>query len=180
MSSPKRRGDSIMTVSGRVFWPLDPRPEEVSLDDIAMGLSNECRYGGQIDPYYTVAQHSVLVALSLPMSLRKQGLLHDATEAYIKDIPRPLKKYLHDYGPIEENLARCIGARFDVELVHLDRLVHEADERCLETEKRDLRNPLKGVTRSSAPRPWRARITPWSHEEARKAFLGLAAALGIR
>lgn len=178
-----RKGDWMITFSGVQFWPLDPRPEDVFLVDIATGLANECRYGGQIWPAFVVGQHSVLVALSLPKHLRKQGLFHDATEAYIKDIPRPIKRHLRDYRPIETTLAGCIGRRFGIELVHLDPLVHEADVRCLATERRDLLppQPVKwGEAQGGNPTPWLSRISPWTHEEAKKAFLGLAWELGIK
>src|ERR1700693_75116 len=67
-----RKGDWIQTFTGRQFWPLDPRPEEVCIEDIAHGLSNECRFAGQCRSFYSVAQHSVLCARNvLPMEEKR-------------------------------------------------------------------------------------------------------------
>jgi uncharacterized protein len=180
-AAKSRRGDWSQTASGVVFWPLDPLPAEINLDDIASGLSKLCRFGGQLpgDEIYSVAQHSVLVALSLPHDLRAVGLMHDATEAYCVDVPRPIKKYLVNYDVVEARLAAAIGDRFSLELCDLDPLVKIADERALATEKRDLCLPPPRPWRLAAE-PWVARITPWSPAEARKAFLGLAWKLGLK
>jgi hypothetical protein len=176
---PARAGDWCQTASGAQFWPLDPRPEEVSLTDIATALSNLCRFGGQLDNFYSVAQHSVLVCLSLPQHLRAQGLLHDAAEAYLVDVPRPIKRYLVNYGVFEARIAACIGDRFGVELCELDPLVELADNRALATEKRDLLVNGLAPWRETVPH-WQARISPWEPHEARRAFLALAQRLGIR
>jgi uncharacterized protein len=182
MTDVTRRGDWCQTVSGVQFWPLDPRVEDICLGDIATGLSNMCRFGGQIDRLYSVAQHSVLVAMSLPHHLRRQGLLHDATEAYLVDVPRPIKRHLVNYVAIECRLAACIGDRFCVELCELDPLTKLADERALATEKRDLLVPPPapwGEPQGEPVEPWRAKITPWTPEQARKQFMGLAIMLGL-
>lgn len=178
LPAPKRHGDYIVSYSGVRVYPLDPRPTEIFLEDIATGLSNECRYGGHVVPHFSVAQHSVLVAMHVPHRLRREALMHDATEAYLKDIPRPIKKHLMGYAEFEAVLARCIGVRFGLELANLPPEVHEADVRALATEKRDLFTPPRGHEETVAP--WLARITPWTHEEAKKAFLGMAHELGIK
>jgi uncharacterized protein len=181
---PQRYGGWIQTISGGQFWPLDPRPGEVTIDDIASALSNLCRFGGHVAAgFYSVAQHSVLVALSLPHNLRKQGLLHDAAEAYIVDVPRPIKRHLINYDVAEARLASCIGDRFGVELCALPRAVSLADERALATERRDLLVPAPmpwGEPQGGRLEPWRAKITPWGPVEARKTFMGLALMLGIK
>lgn len=179
MSAPKRIGDFIVTFSGLRCYPLDPRPEEICLEDIATALSNECRFGGHLAVAYNVAQHSVLVAMHSSARVRRQSLMHDATEAYLKDIPRPIKKYLRDYGGYEARMARCIGGVFGiVQLEALPVAVHEQDARALATEKRDLFTPSRLSEETVAP--WLGRITPWTSEEAKKAFLGMAHELGIK
>lgn len=178
MGSPKRIGDFIITYTGLRCHPLDPRPEEICLEDIATALSNECRYGGHIVPLFSVGQHSVLVAMHLPHWLRKVGLMHDAAEAYLKDIPRPIKKHLRDYGPAEARMARCIGLRYGLNLEFLSPEVHEEDMRALATEKRDLFAPSRAHEETVTP--WRGKISPWTPEESKKAFLGMAWELGIR
>lgn len=120
MVSP-RKGDWIQTFSGRKFWPLDPRPEEIHLIDIAAGLAKECRYGGQCLRFYTVAEHSVLMARkarrtlpALPARARRALLLHDGSEGLgLRDIPRPIKGDLTNYREIEAGIMHAIAVRFD-------------------------------------------------------------------
>lgn len=179
-----RRGGYIQTATGVAFYPLDPRQEEVRLRDIAIALAKLCRFGGHVpgSAIYSVAQHSVLVALSLPHHLRVQGLLHDAAEAYCVDVPRPIKKALVNYDVVEARIAACIGDRFGVELCELPAEVKEADERALWTEKRDLLMPMPTAmawSDTTPRRPWMARITPWSIEESTESFFNLAIVLGL-
>lgn len=112
------RGFNQTTAHGRAFYSLDPRPEEVFIDDIAAQLSRICRFGGALKEYrevsdgrifslygvrtmteeavetYSVAQHSVLVADHVPEPFRLRALLHDAAEAYVGDIIKPIKEAL--------------------------------------------------------------------------------------
>ncbi len=96
----------ITTASGRQFYALSDAPE-FCIDDIASALSKVCRYGGHCSHFYSVAEHSVLVSrimeywdLGDPM----EGLLHDATEAYLSDVVGPFKQLLPDYRLLEEEL----------------------------------------------------------------------------
>ena len=85
-------GPVIETYTGGRFRPLDPRPADVRLADIAAGLARTCRYGGHCRQFYSVAQHSLLVSREFDdPRLQLLGLLHDAGEAYLGDIPRPVK-----------------------------------------------------------------------------------------
>lgn len=108
----RRIGDWMLTASGRAFWPIDPRPSEVFIEDIAHSLAHQCRFAGHCRWHYSVAQHSVLVASHLPEELRLWGLLHDASEAYVVDVPKPLKRYLIGYAEIEDNVLAAIAERF--------------------------------------------------------------------
>lgn len=111
----------INTWSGRKYYPLEPEKLDVSIDDIAHGLSHINRYGGHLDvDFYSVAQHSYLVeelvldkieGSTTKFSnkyIRLQALLHDATEAYLGDIPSPIKKVLPDYKALEKRLQEHI------------------------------------------------------------------------
>lgn len=111
-SNSERKGDWMQTATGAQFWPLDPRPEEVHIEDIAHALSNMCRYAGHCTRFYSVAQHSVYVSRHLPEDLKLWGLLHDASEAYAVDIPRPLKRFIPGYREIEDRIMSAIAARF--------------------------------------------------------------------
>lgn len=105
---------SIVTYTGRVIDLLNPKPDDIAIEDIAIGLSREFRFANQTRYAYTVAQHSYIVASLVPHELALQALLHDATEAYIKDIPSPLKGLMQSYKEIEERLHKVVCARFKI------------------------------------------------------------------
>lgn len=107
-----RKGDWLQTYTGGQFWPLDPRPDDIRIEDIAAALSKLCRYGGHCTRFYSVAEHSVHVAAAAPEQYRLDALLHDAAEAYLVDVPRPVKRYLANYHEIEERLDDMIAKRF--------------------------------------------------------------------
>lgn len=110
-----RIGDWMQTHSGRQFWPLDPRPEEIHIEDIAAALSKLCRYGGQCLRFYSVAEHCRHLASAAPDALKFAALMHDGSEAYLCDIIRPIKSHLTNYLIIEAELERCIAQRFGLE-----------------------------------------------------------------
>lgn len=142
----ERIGGWIQTYTGKQFWPLDPRPEEVCIEDIAHALSNTCRFAGHCKNFYSVAEHSVLVSLVVPPEDALAGLLHDATEAYLLDIPTPIKKCLDNYGLAEQRLWLAIADAFDLNL-DLPVAVHRADHSILLAEKEQIMN--------SPPADWR-------------------------
>lgn len=107
-----RIGDWLQTHSGKCFWPLDPRPDEVDIEDIAHSLSMRCRYGGHVTKFYSVAEHSVHVSMHVPQEFALWGLLHDAAEAYSADVPRPLKRNLPDWKPIEAGIMLAVCRHF--------------------------------------------------------------------
>jgi 5'-deoxynucleotidase YfbR-like HD superfamily hydrolase len=109
---PARIGDWMQTYSGRCFWPLDPRPEDVCIGDIAHSLALRCRYGGHCKRFYSVAEHSVLVSLHVPTDLALWGLLHDAAEAYSADVPRPLKRCIPEWKLLEARIMAAVCERF--------------------------------------------------------------------
>src|SRR5689334_11513518 len=96
-----RVGDWMMTLSGKRFWPLDPRPEDVDFRDIGHALSMICRYGGHVRRFYSVAEHSALLARWFEargdFTFAKYALLHDGTEAYIGDMVRQLKQFMPEF-----------------------------------------------------------------------------------
>jgi hypothetical protein len=128
------RGDWMQTFTGGRFYPLDPRADEIDPTDIAHALSLLCRYGGHVDRFYSVAEHCVLMSRAVAPEHALAALLHDATEAYVVDVPRPLKAVLGEYRAIEGDLWRVIAARFGISGV-LPGEVLEADNRILVNER---------------------------------------------
>jgi hypothetical protein len=128
----------MCTFTGKRFYPLDPKVEDISIMDIAHGLSNVCRYGGQCKVFYSVAQHSVLVSQSVHPDNARWGLLHDASEAYIGDIIAPLKTTVQydSYREVETVLMRAICKRFGLPEEMPDE-VHDADMVVRYAEMRD-------------------------------------------
>jgi hypothetical protein len=146
--------DWIMTASGRRFWPLAPCVEDVSIVDIAHHLGHLCRFTGAVRTFYSVAQHSVLVSFALAIDHRESGscgsmtvetaglygLLHDASEAYLMDVPRPLKRdpQFAPYREAEARLQAVIYRAFDLDPAGEPAVLKAIDRRALRTEQRDL------------------------------------------
>lgn len=126
-----------------MFNLLEPNPDVIDIKDIAHALSNQCRFTGHTSTFYSVAEHSVNVS-EVPildtLELKLIGLLHDATEAYLVDLPRPIKRFT-DLGSIfkkhESNIWEAIALHFGLPF-EIPEVVHEADRIVLVTEKRDL------------------------------------------
>jgi uncharacterized protein len=172
-----REGASIRTFTGRTFWPLDPRAEDVEIADIAHALSNLCRYTGHTRRFYSVAQHSVLVAELVEPAHRPWGLLHDAAEAYLGDMAGTVK--LADaplgagYREAEARVTRAIAERFGLEWPEPPE-VEAADRALLVAEFRDLMplhdGDLEWLTERYGAAP-HDEIVPWPPEHAEAAFL---------
>ena len=164
-----RVGNWMLTYTGRVYWPMDPRPCEVNIEDIAHALAYQCRYGGHTSEYYSVAEHCVLVSRLLPEKLKFVGLMHDATEAYVSDVPRPLKPYLTNYAEIEARNWEAIGTAFGLpELLPPE--VDDLDRRMCLLEMNWLmpKSPLPLGIEGVAPNICLER---WSPGAAKEAFL---------
>jgi hypothetical protein len=170
----------IQTFSGKQFFPLDPDPKLIDVTDIAVSLSREPRFSGHTKIMLSVAQHSVLVQRIVAKresspELQLVALMHDAHEAYLKDIPRPVviamgEEFAARWKGIKKRLDAAIAERFgfDAELFEHPAIKY-ADSVALATEKRDLMGP--------EPWPWhplleprRARIEPWSSGTAEMVF----------
>jgi hypothetical protein len=137
-----RRGDWYTSFTGRQIWALDPTPDQVCIEDIAHSLAYQCRFGGHCLTFYSIAQHSLLVARLVPERLALIGLMHDATEAYAQDIVRPIKRNITGYREIEQAWAEVIDDVFALGglLAALPAVVKEMDTVALRTERRDLIN----------------------------------------
>lgn len=169
---------AIQTFSGRRVNPLAPDPEQIVIGDIAQALANQCRFGGHCSHFYSVAQHSALLSDLVASengdaTAQLWALLHDAAEAYLVDLPHPLKHH-SDLGErfraVEEPLQALICQRFG--------LPHDApanlkdiDRALLAAEKAKLVAPglewseLEGVVAAVIP------IEPWLPTRAVTEFL---------
>ncbi|MFC4540542.1 hypothetical protein ACFO5R_01215 [Halosolutus amylolyticus] len=122
---------AIDTISGETITPLDPDPAAIDLDDVAHALSNLSRFTGQGTRFYSVARHSVHVSREVEArggsrAAQRWGLLHDAPEAYLSDVPAPVKRSLPGYTHAEKRLARAVRDALDVEVTAADLTVVDA------------------------------------------------------
>ena len=141
----ERVGDWMMTHSGRRFWPMDPRPTEVDFRDIGHALSLICRYGGHCRRFYSVAEHSCLLAGYFldrgDWTWARYALLHDAPEAYIGDMVRPLKASMPRFKTAERAIERAIFSRAGLGDSEIPHEVHAADAAIIGDEMRALFRP---------------------------------------
>lgn len=169
--------EAISTHTGRSFRPLDPAPDQIALADLAHGLSNVCRGAGQTAFFYSVALHSIHVTEELARNDESErvqfyGLLHDAPEAYITDVPSPLKRHLPGFRAIEDDIQNAVWAAFDVEPPSADeyRAVKRADralgqyelpelfpQQHWDGERPDLDYDLRADARFDVPRRFEAK-----------------------
>jgi hypothetical protein len=113
----ERIGDYIETYTGVKFYPLDPRAEDVDVADMTHAISHLCRFGGHCSVFYSVGQHSLLTAQYLrdqgaSAFVQFLGLTHDFTEAYVVDMPSPLKRQLPEYIAVENAIESVIWESF--------------------------------------------------------------------
>lgn len=193
----RRFGEWIHTASGHRFWPLDPRPGDLRLVDIARGLANTCRYAGQLarqGAFYSVAEHCVLVSRAAGRLAAERGLsradrkvceqlaaLHDAGEAYVADVASPVKRswLLAGYRAAENHLLRVILRAHGLHRAprRCWTIVHEADRRILVDE-------MDTLMRNADSRKYGARlgctVVGFAPPVAERRFLQEYASLGLR
>lgn len=163
---------------GEAFEPLHPNPDQIWIEDIAHSLSLQCRFNGHPKEFYSVAEHCVRVSWLLedweePGDVQLWGLLHDASEAYLTDIPAPLKRHpmFEGYRAAEEAVMWTVCNRFGLPWEEPD-AVKLADQAMLATEARDLMpyvpehwQALQGMAEASI------QIVPWEPREAKRKFI---------
>jgi len=169
----QRIGDWIQVYSGGQMFPLDPRPEEMDIQDIAHSLAMQCRFNGHTKRFYSVAEHCCHVSDILPAEQKLTGLLHDASEAYLCDLPRPIKQsrgFAEKYLTAERQLEWTLSVRFGLDYP-FESCIHNADNRMLATEALQLMAPLHPEWLGLGC-PVEGLVLPcWSPEEAREEFL---------
>ena len=183
----RRRGSRGQGYSGQTFWHLDPRADEIHYDDICVGLARECRYANQVREFYSVGEHSVIVSLAAEkLAIERgwpeyevalvaaQGLLHDASEAYIGDICRPLKKLhaMRGYRRIEVLWQNAIWERVGIYPTDASTaLVEEVDRRVCTDEVEALMMYPEFYQHRQDPRgPLNVEIAGMSWQHAAAAF----------
>lgn len=182
----------IQTFTGKAVDPLNLRPEDIDIRDIAHALSMQCRYAGHTKYFYSVAEHSVLMSQYFldtywnegagetsgeGLRLAKIALMHDATEAYLSDMVRPVKDRMPEYQAAEDRAWSLIAQKFDLPLV-LPTEVKRADTMILNDERAALMGPPPkdwGI----ASEPLVVIISGWNPGIAERRFLSYASELGL-
>lgn len=113
----------VRTYTGRKFYPLNPEPDQIDIVDIANSLAKICRYAGHLPWMYSVAEHSIHCSHLVKPDIMLEALLHDAAEAYISDLPRPVKRCLPEYKTLETKVEAVIAEKFQLAT---DVLTHQA------------------------------------------------------
>ena len=184
--APPAPGPYLQTVSGRWVNPFDPDPEQLDAGDIARALANQCRFGGHSRVFYSVAQHSVIVS---ELVEQRGGdaedvfaaLMHDASEAYLGDMPHPIKH------------RSPLGAAFKAAEGHLEEVIRErfaikpdvpeikrADRALLATERRVFSGESWHWPELDGVEPLELELSAWAPEEAARAFRERFAELDAR
>lgn len=146
----KDRGSWMQTYTGKAFYALDARVEDIDIADIAHSLSLQCRYNGHVDRFYSVAEHCVHLAELFPddPGMALWALLHDAAKAYIGDMVRPLKKHMSMFMEIDDHITSLVAQRFELEGTVIPPEVHHVDSQILHNEREAL------MARVQPPQPW--------------------------
>ncbi len=158
---------TILISSGTYFDYLNPHTSSFEITDIAKGLSKTCRFSGQCDEFYSVAQHCVIAAEHAFYYHKLEVLMHDASEFVMCDIPSPLKQLIPDYCKIERSVQSVIHDRFGIHNPN-HAYIKAIDNRMLATEQRDI---MKNTDHWNRFKAYPEVITPWSHDKAYYEFM---------
>lgn len=165
--------DYIRTNSGVRFYPLNPDPQGILIEDIAHALSLQCRGNGHVKVFFSVGQHCIHCAKEAEQRgystrLILACLLHDASEAYLSDITRPVKQHLQDYCRYEEHLLEVIYKKFLGSPLSQEeqKLVKIIDDDMLYYDLRDLLNePVGELVNGQDPRSAPVMYSSFSYKE---------------
>ena len=185
-ADPPAPGPYLQTVSGRWVNPFDPDPEQLDAGDIARALANLCRFGGHSRVFYSVAQHSVIVS----RLVEERGgdaedvfaaLMHDASEAYLGDMPHPLKHRSPlgaAFKEAEEHLERVIREHFGIRADVPE--IKRADRALLATERRAFSAESWHWPELAGVEPLDLELEAWTPDRAADEFAARFAELDAR
>jgi hypothetical protein len=163
-------GPTILLQSGEYFDFLDPEHSIISIEDVAHGLSMTCRFAGQCRRFYSVAEHSVLASWHVAPGFALDALMHDAAEAFIGDVSKPLKDLLSDYRTVEHRIEAAVLGRFGI--AHpMPPAVKEIDLVLLATEQRALMGNRDDWDYTRGRTPLDITLPCWAPEKAKAMFL---------
>ena len=164
----------IQTFTGKHFYPFDPNPDDICIEDVAHALAHQCRFTGHCKSFYSVAQHSIIVSnLVSGKEDRRWGLLHDASEAYLTDVARPVKHSpaFAEYRKAEALVMKAVCKKFGLEGM-MPSTVHAADNIALASEAYCLMGDVSswGLSEDDMKR---VAVYPIAPDRAEAAFLSL-------
>lgn len=160
---------SISLYKGGSFNYANPELSRYTIEDVARGLSHTARFSGQTDRCYSVAQHSVIVSKMVPHEHALAGLLHDGVEAFMADVPSPLKRMLPGYKELELRAEADLCKRFGVKFP-LHSCIKEADIRLFLAERRDMQPEVKEECYPGYE-PYPDPVYPWDSRTAYTLFM---------
>jgi 5'-deoxynucleotidase YfbR-like HD superfamily hydrolase len=161
---------SISVTGGQFFDLLEPAKSEYDIDTIATALSNICRYTGHVTRFYSVAEHSVLVSRIVPARFSLEGLLHDASEAFVGDVSSPLKKLLDRYQEIEYNIQEDVARRFGLQFPFPEE-IHKADKQLYWAERKMIAPAVDALWHKEFRASRKVEPQGWTPKIAKKRFL---------
>jgi uncharacterized protein len=163
----------IQTYLGGKFHILNPQQDEIDIRDIGHALAMMCRFTGHVRRFYSVAEHCVLGSLLVPQKDALWFLLHDASEAYIADINRPLKHFTgigSEYLPVEALIMKEICQKFRLSLDE-PASIKKTDNAMLIAEKEQLLAPLEWDSKWGDIKAAEIKVRCWAPEVAEVEFL---------
>ena len=163
--------NTIRTRSGAYVNVFDPKPEMFEIEDIAHALSHQCRFSGHLPNFYSVAQHCVLASLRVHPDYAYDALMHDSSEAYLLDIPSPIKQHITNYKSLEDSVMKVLADKFKFRYP-LEQPVKQVDLEMLHWEWEHLMigrpyvayNTYEGSVLEEPEKPW-------NHKKAKQEFL---------
>lgn len=163
----------VLTHSGRQLHLLAPDPAQIEIADIAHGLAYQCCFNGQARHFYSIAQHSMLVAQQVAPQHRLAALLHDAAAAYLGAMPQTLRQLMLEFQFIEKKFMAAIGEKFGISSFAVP-AIQRAHMVAFATERRDLLRPAgEPVTHAAEPAPIPRRIEALPPDEVKFRFAEL-------